>query len=67
MMRVTMAEISAVKPEYCPSGIRRWFYQCGFTHEEFRNFMKNGIDADEFVRRTDWRGADVVERMKQRG
>lgn len=66
-MRITMTAISLVRPEYCPSGIRKWFKACGFTPVEFRDFMRNGIEEAEFVQRGDWRATDIAQRIRDNG
>jgi hypothetical protein len=44
---------------HCARGTRRWFE----AHDlDFRDFLKNGVDAELFVAKGDHLAADVVEK-----
>lgn len=54
-MRIT---IDDCRRYYCCWGIRGWFRRHGL---DFRRFLDEGIDAEEFVAKGDWRAQQVVE------
>lgn len=61
-MIITMNDVTAAG--HCARGTRRWFEQ----HDmDFKDFLKNGIDADLFIEKGDHLAADVVEKAKNRG
>jgi hypothetical protein len=54
-LRITITDCRRVG--FCASGIKRWFEAQGF---DFRNFLKNGIDADTFLATGDGQANQVV-------
>lgn len=48
---------------YCVSGARGWFKDHGL---DFRDFIRNGIPASEFIAKGDQLAVTVVERKKER-
>lgn len=60
-MRITMTDIQ--QAGHCATGTRRWFELHGL---DFRAFLREGIDADEFVSKGDALSARVVELKRKR-
>jgi hypothetical protein len=44
---------------HCARGIKKWFVDNGF---DFRDFLKNGIPADEFLATNDGYAKRIVDR-----
>lgn len=64
-MRITISDIRAAG--FCVHGTRKWFLDNGWTKQEFRVFIKEGIEADEFTQRGDHLAQYVVDKKKERG
>lgn len=60
-MRITIDDVR--KAGYCVSGARRWFQA---NNIDFADFIKNGMDADEFVTRGDELAQIVVDKKVER-
>lgn len=62
--RVTVTDVR--QAGMCVAGCRRWFQAHGFSDQEFREFLKNGLPADELLRRGDGLVKKVLERKEER-
>lgn len=60
-MRIRIDDVR--KAGYCVSGARNWFRA---NNIDFAEFIKNGMDADEFVRRGDELAKVVVDKKIER-
>lgn len=60
-MIITIDDIA--KAGLCGSGARRWFHNYGL---DFRDFMKNGIDAEVLLATEDARAQYVVDKKLER-
>lgn len=60
-MVITISDIRAAG--HCPSGIKRWFDAQGL---DFRDFLKNGIPAKDFLASGDGQAEQVVRRKLER-
>lgn len=56
-LRITITDCRRVG--FCASGIKRWFEGYGL---DFRDFLKNGIDAEAFLATGDGQAEQVVRR-----
>ena len=50
MTTVVMAHFRSLG--YCAKGVRQAFDRYGFSREEYSEFLRDGIDADEMLKRT---------------
>ena len=50
MTTVVMAHFRSLG--YCSKGVRQAFDRYGFSREEYSEFLRDGIDADEMLKRT---------------
>jgi hypothetical protein len=60
-MRITINDVRAAG--HCVAGARDWFTSYGL---DFRDFIKNGIDADVIAEINDAYGNQVIERKLER-
>jgi len=60
-LTITMNDVS--KAGHCAKGARAWFRRHGL---DFRDFLKNGISAQDFIDKGDALSAQVVERTIMR-
>lgn len=60
-MRVT---ISDMRKFYCVKGIKSWFEHQGL---DFKDFLANGIDAQDLLDTNDSSAYKIVESMKDNG
>lgn len=60
-MRITVTDCR--KAGHCATGIKKWFEDHGF---DFRAFLRDGIDAHEFIATGDAYAFRVVEMKMQR-
>lgn len=63
-MIITITDVRAAG--FCVRGIRRWFQDHGWTDQEFREFLKSGVEADVLIGRGDDRARYVVEKKSER-
>lgn len=51
---------------FCTRGAKKWFLDNGWSKQEFRQFIKQGMNADEFISRGDHLAQYVVDKKIER-
>lgn len=51
---------------FCTRGAKKWFLDNGWSNQEFRQFIKHGMDADDFTTRGDHLAQYVVDKKRER-
>lgn len=60
-LRITVADTSGAG--YCPRGVKGWF---AAHNLDYRDFLANGISAEDFLATGDGQAIRVVERVIER-
>lgn len=63
--RVTITDVR--RAGFCARGVRTWFLDNGFSREEFKTFLAEGIPKEDLLYRGDHLARVVVDRMESRG